>query len=278
MAALDHMRSLLAVHFQKWFEDHNYLGLDDRHYDLSLPPMLFMGGGAIPCDATPLVIISIEPLIADHFESQRSFATCGFAQYTDLNLRLFDKLPELAGTRAPQPYFANLYDFVSGWARDSGTERTDPWPLFAQNIIELPYVPMHAPKWDARATHSAAERLTELFKARLELVMTAWPAAGFTVLGAAVGDELTKSGVLSVPIPVDLPPPSAPRSMYGTRYFDVGLQARWITGTRRLVFGRRGPFSNGHNPTAFGRRDLGRLLRASHDSTFIGSLSKPTGN
>jgi hypothetical protein len=228
--------------------------------------MLFLGGDCIAPGASPLVIVSIEPLVADHFEVQRAYATQGLEQYSRLNLHLFEKLPELAGRRTPQAYFSNLFDFVAGWSGEDAGTRRNPWDLFERNVIEIPYVPMHARHWE-KPSAGARELLGALFSERIGMIASHWPRAGFMILGASIVDVLAAVGVLRRCAALVLPPPVGGRQELGNKFFDVPLETWRLSSGDLPLLARRGAFSQGHNPRAAGRRELGRQLRAVHDES-----------
>ena len=251
---------MLHAAFEAWTEDHNYLGLDADHYDLACPPLLFVGGDAVPEGTSPLVLISIEPLKSNHFQAQAGYAGANVENYVDWNLNLYRRLPDLAPDPRPQAYFRNLDDFVAGWA---GIEEipNPAWDLFSGAMLELPYVPMHARRHDYGAIEAAHDVLAELLRQRLELVTTRWPEAMLVALGN-FPDRLADGGLLGPAEPVDHVLAGATEAVHGVHYFDVPWERRSLTAApARSLLIRRGPFSNWQNPRAAGRHALGSWVR-----------------
>jgi hypothetical protein len=90
---LERFRHIQGTHFRRWSADRRYLDLDWGHYSDAPPPLLFIGGSAIPEGGHPVVIVSIEPLKADHFPAQCAFAGRSLDDYHAWNLDFFDRFP-----------------------------------------------------------------------------------------------------------------------------------------------------------------------------------------
>lgn len=253
---------LLEATYQQWTLERNYLGIDATHYDVSCPPLMYMGGNGLVADSAPLVVISIEPLKHHQdvrFEAQAQFARTGLSQYVEWNLDYFRRFPQLMRGFGVQSYFSNLDDFVAGWA-DVHPVPDPPWPLLGQHMIEVPFVPMHARGHNRHAFEGARERLADLLSRRLELILQRWPNACFVALGA-FADWLET--IVTPPSRVDHVYPTATQEEFGIHYFDVPWEERRLVPLgNRLLLVRRGPLSNRQNPKAPGRRALGRWARS----------------
>ena len=258
----DGLERILKREFGCWRRDPRALGLDWTHYDPECPPLLVIGGRTIEASASPLVIVSIEPLKATHFSHQVAFVGVDFAHYVRWNLDYFemDVFPAIAGASA-QPYWRSIADFVAGWASVT-VDRTVPWPLLSGHLIELPYIPVHAKSHLPRASAGADDVLCKLLVERVEAVTAAWQKATFVVLSAAIGDRLQRAGLLCSLEPVPLQQSKRSSDKWGKR-FDVPIsRGRIAVLGEPLVFVRRGPFANWTNPKLEGRAELGSRLRA----------------
>jgi hypothetical protein len=77
------VQALLWESWQRWNANKQYLQLTPD-YDVSCPPLWFIGGADVQRTATPLVVLSLEPLLSDkHFAPQRDFASLDFEHYVD---------------------------------------------------------------------------------------------------------------------------------------------------------------------------------------------------
>jgi hypothetical protein len=254
---------LLEEHFARWSRDPSYLGLTCPPYTNECPPLLFIGGAAIPPGVVPLIVVSFEPLLTWHFPQQVEYARRSVGHYVRWNTDFARAFPQIAGER-PQAYWAAMGDFVHGWAAVA-PDRAAPWPVLGSTMLELPFVPMHARSHVAAASMGAAQRLRELFVRRVEIVLQHWPRAAFVVLGAGLHDRLRGDGLLDAESRVELPADRDLVRELGPRYLTAVYRSRLLVGSRPTVFLRRGPFSRFTNPRSAGRKYLGTLLRALHE-------------
>jgi hypothetical protein len=224
--------------------------------------MWFMGGRHISSGGRPLVVLSLEPLVADHYPRQIAFATQGFNAYTRWQLDYFDVFPtpQLAGI-GPQPYWAMMFHLVAGFV---GASPEFDWRTFRDAYIEIPLVPLHAPHHENRAFRKAADVVKELLHERLRLVTAHWPDVVVFCAGAPVADGLPPvPGVADEPLDI-AGEAQARRDDFGNALFTKPIVRRTVDigkGKVVTVFVRRAPFAQGHQPTQEGLRFLGKMLR-----------------
>ena len=135
---MERCRQIQEAHFRKWSADRRYLDLDWEHCSDECPPLLFIGGSAIPQGGRLLVIVSIEPLKADHFPAQSAFAARSIENHRAWNLDFFDRFPGLTNRPTAQPYWSNLAAFVSGWTGDSTAPTSAVAPSAPRACASLP--------------------------------------------------------------------------------------------------------------------------------------------
>lgn len=268
------MDEFLTQHWQSWSANNAYLGIGP-HYNTECPPLMIMRGHN-EVAARPLVGISLEPLLSWHFPQQQA-QSGNLHGYMAWNLDYFNVFPALANAQPPNPpqaYWSNLYDFVAGWAHvpaDVGFS----WQVFARNYVELPLVPLHAPRHNHAAVTAALPALVPLLIERISLVRTEWPEAGFVLLGSIARRLLPI--IAADPGQLVVPPPHTPESeeLYGTRLWAPPMLSATLAPALgpppSSLFYRTAPFAQGHIPRGPGRRCLGVALRALHDATLDGA-------
>jgi hypothetical protein len=252
----------LADAWRSWTNEPAYLRLGEE-YLTDCPPLWIIGGQNVADSATPLVLISLEPLQNPaHYAKQVAFASVSPESYQRWQLEYFEEFPRLAG-EMPQAYWKAIGHLVSGFAND--LRGSFCWDVLDQHYVELPFVPLHAKRHRRAQFSAAAEQLKHQLFARLQLVVKRWPTSIFLAAGAAVADALgCTREVYATAETLDLPRESPSFiEAYGARFFWKPIaKHRVMCGESRLnVFVRRAPFSQGHQPRAAGLRKLGELLR-----------------
>ncbi|KYF52467.1 hypothetical protein BE08_28520 [Sorangium cellulosum] len=251
--------ALLRNQFCRWRSEPKHLGLEWAHYSSACPPLLFLGGRGVAAETVPLITVSIEPLRTHHFEAQIAQAASSIEAYVDWNWSYFNVFPRVVGG-VVQPYWRNMVEFGEGWS-SARIALASPWSSFGEFMIELPYVPMHAPRHVPRACRAAHHALNHLFVARVDALVDIWPDAMFVVLSSAVRRQLERAKLLHDLRPLDMRMSPAERDLYGNGFSKPVLVGRLATRARPRVAVRNGPFSHHTNPRSAGRRELGRRIR-----------------
>ncbi len=272
--------ALLDSEFEAWErEPTKYLGLTwsktrdgEGGYSPLCPPLLFIGGGSRLDTERPLVIVSLEPLLSSkHFESQCKVAK-EREDYRRWNLEYFDAFPELTKNARPQAYWRNLVRFVEGWSGARCTDPNRPWAFLGANMMELPFIPMHARRHvpAASAGPATVQGLSRLFAERTRLIRQRSPGAVLVVLAAAVRHRLDRQGLVQSIEPVSLQSSAARAADFG-KHFAVPIYRGVLNPHGMPAFLRHGPFSNWTNPTSDGRYAIGQRLREVADEHAPGS-------
>jgi hypothetical protein len=225
--------------------------------------MWFIGGRGIAEDTSPLVVLSLEPLVDDaHYPRQVAYSSRGLKDYKSWQLDYFDVFPtaELAGPK-PQPYWRTMSALVAGYR---GVESTFDWNIFRGTYIELPLVPLHSAGHDRLAFDAAASYVEAQLRERLRLVVASWPRATFFCAGRDVADAL-RGAPNTTDVALELPSDAhGNREKLGAALFRHAIHRRSVDigdGATVDVFVRRAPFTTGHQPKPAGCRLLGQLLR-----------------
>jgi hypothetical protein len=217
-----------------------------------------------------LVVVSLEPLLdSKNFHRQLHYLSGGdvdakwtplfpsvnFEHYECLQLHFWELFPQLIPHKTTT-YWTNLHKLILGFV---GLPHDAPfaWGNFARHVIELPLIPMHAPK-HVSPDAAANGRITALFGRRLARL--AQPPAAIICLGkdAVAMFETIGAGTLVEDLQGE------PGHGFGPNFDDkvkTRLHHLDVGGAVVPLFLRNAPLTSGRQPRDPGTHALGALMR-----------------